>query len=394
MVRGVPPPPSAPTTMGAPVWVSSDDSSDNCPTPLYVQPQLPPSYQLPSSFSVRCYPESVPQVQQPMRNFLTAPIPRSPALPICTPSQVVAPRSQPRQSSLSVLFPPAPSPPPPIEVASSSEAEWSASPHDKWLHLGAHCANRGRFWFQDSLAEDWFRLAYLAPMCGAPLLHPATPTHSFGPTKDTLVRSIPAWPSFRDLLLSEGVRGVHTLQARLRAVYSDGVERLPFLLDIARFWAHVARHVASHNGPGGRRAGTTASWSEAAGFTIYPPSGGWRAAHVVPSQCIWGDLHPLTQPEHDLLVELDYASGRSIVSADCKCNLAGDRHLLSCYRQHYLLLGKIAFVNCLCGDHANIIPHQDPHFNSRRPYYRILDPVIGSDAALLITASLLLPRTS
>ena len=73
-------------------------------------------------------------------------------------------------------------------------------------------------------------------------------------------------------------------------------------------------------------------------------------------------------------MELDYASGRTIVSADCKCNLADDRHLLSCRRQHYLLLGKIAFVNCLCKEHANLIPHQDPHFNSRRPYYRILDP--------------------
>ena len=189
MVRGVPPPPPAPTTMGAPVWVSSDDSSDNCPTPSYVQHQLPPSYQLPSSYSARRYPESVPQVQQPMANFLTAPILRSPALPICIPSQLVVPRSLPRQASLSVLLPPAPPPPPPIDVASSSEAEWSASPHDKWLHMGAHCANRGRFWFQDSLAEDWFRLAYLAPMCGAPLLHPATPTHSFGPTKDILVRA-------------------------------------------------------------------------------------------------------------------------------------------------------------------------------------------------------------
>jgi hypothetical protein len=240
--------------------------------------------------------------------------------------------------------------------------------------MGAHCANRGRFWFQDSLAEDWFRLAYLAPKCGAPLRHLATPTHSFGPTKDILLNSVPSWYSFRVVLLNGGVRGIHTLQARLQAEYSSETERLPFLLDICRFWAHVARHISGHNGLGGMRAGTTASWSESAGFTIYPTAGGWSAAHVVPSQCMWGDLYPLTQPERDLLVELDFASGRSMVSADCKCNLAGDRHFLSCRRQHYLLLGKIAFVNCLCWEHANLIPHCDPHFNSRRPYYRILDP--------------------
>ena len=373
MVRGITPPAPAPTTMGAPVWVSSDDSSDACPAPTYVQHLLPPSYRPSLPQRVQRHSTRTPQVQQPIANFFTASTTTRPAL-LPRPSLAdVVPRSF-RQASLPALLPPAPPLPPSVELTSSSDAEWAASPHDRWLHMGAHCANRGRFWFQDSMAEDWFRLAYLAPMCGAPLLHPATPTHSFGPTKVALLGSIPSWASFRELLLSDGVRGVHALTIRLGASYSGRVECLPFLLDIARFWAHVARHVAGHNGPGGRRAGTTASWSESAGFTIYPPAGGWSAAHVVPSQCLWGDLHPLTQPEHDLLVELDYASGRTIVSADCKCNLAGDRHLLSCRRQHYLLLGKIAFVNCLCWEHANLIPHRDPHFNSRRPYYRILDP--------------------
>jgi hypothetical protein len=120
--------------------------------------------------------------------------------------------------------------------------------------------------------------------------------------------------------------------------------------------------------------GTTASWSEQGGFTLFPPAGGWGHGKQVPFQALWGDLHVLSFEEYRYLTLLDVASGRTIVSAACRCQLPGDNHKKSCKRKHYLLLGKNAFVNCLCWEHANLVPHKEPHFNLCRPYYTTLDP--------------------
>ena len=149
---------------------------------------------------------------------------------------------------------------------------------------------------------------------------------------------------------------------------------LPHILDVPRFCQRIGRYITSHHGPGGVRSGTSASWSENAGFTLFPPAGGWGAGRQVPRHALWGDLYPLSTVEFDSLVDFDMASGRTIVSASCRCNLADDSHLLSCSRQHYLLLGTNSIINCMCAAHANLHAHEDPHFNTRRPYYGTLDP--------------------
>jgi hypothetical protein len=209
-------------------------------------------------------------------------------LPLWTQNPVPAPVSplqEGRQLSVSNFFerrePLAGSPP----VRIPSDDEWGLTPHARWLHLGRHCAFMARPWFQDSLAEDWVRLAYLAPMCGAPVTHPATQTHSLGPTKISLLRAIPAWQQLRCLLLEATdaeKRSPGFLAGKLLSVYESTLSSIPHIVNHPRFWAQVARHIESYHGPGGKRTGTTASWSEQGGFTLFPPAGGWGHGKQVP----------------------------------------------------------------------------------------------------------------
>ena len=219
------------------------------------------------------------------------------------------------QQLISSFFRPAPSLPPRRGSPSSSESEWAPDHHARWLHLGRRCFVLGRFWFQDSLAEDWYRLAYLAPMCGSPLEHPATRTHSFGATRTALITSLPKWNLFCSFLLAWATASRSSRPPLGDAIHEEFAPArcLPHILDVPRFCQRIGRYITSHHGPGGVRSGTSASWSENAGFTLFPPAGGWGAGRQVPRHALWGDLYPLSTVEFDSLVDFDMASGRTIV---------------------------------------------------------------------------------
>ena len=184
----------------------------------------------------------VPQL--PIRPFLVArtPLPRVRVAPV-----EVTDRPPLVQSRLDTFLPTVARRSPTVaEEDSSSDGEWlPEDDQQRWLHLGRRAAARREPWFQSALAEDWFRLAYLAPMCGAPPSHPATCTHAFGATRVSLEASIPAWPELRSTLLASSTRN---LPERLLTSFQARLS-LPHVFDEASFWGSVARYISSMHGP-------------------------------------------------------------------------------------------------------------------------------------------------
>ena len=247
--------------------------------------------------------------------------------PCPAPQGVTTDPSQPRLSSFllprgeeaATVEPGCPS----SQASDSSDGEWTPDSHITWLHLGARCAMLARPWFMCSLAEDWYRLAYLAPMCGAPLSHPACTTHSIGPTRSLIINTIPEWELLRGLLLGSRRRG---LTGVLQAAFPDTTNVLPHVYDPELFWATIAKLIRSHNGPGGSHGGTQASWSPRAGFSIHAPVGGLAGFRAIPEEILWGDLHPLTSEEWSSLMSIDSSTARSVVEADCPCPMTDYVH--------------------------------------------------------------------
>ena len=189
--------------------------------------------------------EPLPEVPQlPIRPFLVArtPLPRVRVAPV-----EVADRPPLVQSRLDTFLPTVARRSPTVaEEDSSSDGEWlPEDDQQRWLHLGRRAAARREPWFQSALAEDWFRLAYLAPMCGAPPSHPATCTHAFGATRVSLEAAIPAWPELRSTLLASSTRN---LPERLLTSFQARLS-LPHVFDEASFWGSVARYISSMHGP-------------------------------------------------------------------------------------------------------------------------------------------------
>ena len=247
------------------------------------------------------------------------------------------------------------------QASDSSDGEWTPDSHITWLHLGARCAMLARPWFMCSLAEDWYRLSYLAPMCGAPLSHPACTTHSIGPTRSLIINTIPEWEILRGLLLGSRRRG---LTGVLQAAFPDTTNVLPHVYDPELFWATIAKLIRSHNGPGGSHGGTQASWSPRAGFSIHAPVGGLAGFRAIPEEILWGDLHPLTSEEWSSLMSIDSSTARSVVEADCPCPMTDYVHNKGCKRQRYSLQGSMAMINARCASHYNLIPHKALGFDT------------------------------
>ena len=302
--------------------------------------------------------EPLPEVPQlPIRPFLVArtPLPRVRVAPV-----EVADRPPLVQSRLDTFLPTVARRSPTVaEEDSSSDGEWlPEDDQQRWLHLGRRAAARREPWFQSALAEDWFRLAYLAPMCGAPPSHPATCTHAFGATRVSLEAAIPAWPELRSTLLASSTRN---LPERLLTSFQARLS-LPHVFDEASFWGSVARYISSMHGPGGSRSGVTASWCESTGFSLHVQAGGVAPGRSLSPTSVWGECHEIPISVGDFLDHLGNSSGRSLVSSRCRC-LHSDAHDKSCGRRHYVLLGTLSLINSRCANHANLLPAEDPHFD-------------------------------
>jgi hypothetical protein len=287
-IRGGFPLSSGPSLAGATGEAHLDSRLSPGTSPPFVQSLLPPTYRLAPPTPAPHVPSA--QARQTVMNsfFQSQPVPVAPASTASAASpQPAAPHEQ---QLISSFFRPAPPLPPRRGSPSSSDSEWAPDHHARWLHLGRRCLVLGRFWFQDSLAEDWYRLAYLAPMCGSPLEHPATRTHSFGATRIALITSLPKWNLLCSFLLAWASASRSSRPPLGDAIHEEfaPARSLPHILDVPRFCQRIGRYITSHHGPGGVRSGTSASWSENAGFTLFPPAGGVGGWPAGPSPCAMG----------------------------------------------------------------------------------------------------------
>ena len=217
--------------------------------------------------------------------------------------------------------------------------------HTKWL------ACSGERWFSLSLAEDWVRLALLAPISSAPL--GGVTLHSFGPTEMLLRASIPPYTALHKVLI--GATDTVTLSDRLSNKFPLPTS-LP--LDGEAFWRFVARFALSlalnTAAPRGSLMSLWGTGSTPLGLRPYydPDAGlGLRLSSAAKKGTLlprlWGECLPLSTEDHLLLVSIGKASAASL--------MRGDLSALD-----HIVVGPLALVNHACLSHANVSPMSGP----------------------------------
>ena len=220
--------------------------------------------------------------------------------------------------------------------------------HTSWLA----CSREP--WFTPSLAEDWVRLAILAPIAHAPLQ--SVTLHSFGPTEEAIRTHIPTYAALLPLIIGQSDQ--ETLQARL----SNLLLPLEVPIDLPTFWRFVTRFILSIAIPGTARKGSISallggSRGKRALLPYYDADSG-LGLKLVPVgtegtalPLLWGECFPVRRVDVVLLVSIARASSLSFVTGDD-------------FDVHHITMGPIALLNQACEAHCNITPLSGPRSQS------------------------------
>ena len=218
------------------------------------------------------------------------------------------------------------------------------------------CPDMHRLWmdlaplknFHLLLAEDWVRLAVLAPLTDTP--PDKFSTHSIGTTRSDILNLSLPWDEIRAMC------NEHAKRADLAKALAEGHQELnkalsPFLLQTGRateFWMFAARFLDSlswtNHGGKGR---FVCEWYgvEGAGLTQDNTISGETA---LPK--LWGERIALSTEAYQTLARIDNATTRSLLLGT---------------NTHHVVIGPLGLLNHRCPEHANLLPAKAAHMESR-----------------------------
>ena len=210
--------------------------------------------------------------------------------------------------------------------------------------------NRKRDWFHLLVADDWIRLAVLAPLSSRP---PADiPTHSVGATLRSLRAAIPSW---QEVLHAHGSHhSTATLARALDRLFGPSLEPLRPLIaphgesePWQKLWEYCARFMSAINlqGNGDKTNHRPVIRFSDAGPRVYA---GRALGAEQPLHSLWGTQIKLSNTDALIISNAGSASTPSLFST-------------SNPHSHYLQLGPLSYCSQACLDCANLYPSSHPH---------------------------------
>ena len=212
--------------------------------------------------------------------------------------------------------------------------------------------SKGRDWTHLILADDWIRLAVLAPFSGRS--PSATPTHSVG---DTLISLRAALPPFHDILATLAPhRSASAIGQALQSTYGQTMEPLRPLIEAGRgashwntFWRYCANFIRSidiglSNLSGGPPSSRPQIRLSDAGFKVHA---GRRMGADLPVPELWGESAQISNTDALVLGHTNSASNAALFTS---LHPHG----------HHIHLGPLAMCSSACDDCANLFPSTSP----------------------------------